>query len=213
NTLRRDGIDARRLPLGYMPEWDHWHGESARRPIDVTFLGGYTSRRGKLIARCGSVLEDRRTALRFVESAVPHATKNGLFLEGARKYRHLAAAKILLNVHRRSTPYFEWLRFVEAAANGCVVLSEHSAGFGPLVPGQHFASVAAESMPAALSTLLELEDRQDAIRREAYEFLQTELPLSKTVAAISEEIAEAGRRPVRGLPPHRTRPSPDPARE
>src|SRR5207248_8038962 len=55
--LKRRGVRARLLRLGYVAEWDYWHGEESARPIDATFLGGYTSRRGLALARCGRVLQ------------------------------------------------------------------------------------------------------------------------------------------------------------
>jgi Glycosyl transferase family 2 len=207
-ALKRQGVDARRLPLGYVPQWDHWHGADIRRPIDATFLGGHTPRRGRVLARCGSVLQDHRASIHLVESWGPHSVKDALFLRGARKHRHLASSKILINAHRGSNAYFEWMRFVEAAANGCVLLTEHSSGFTPLEPGEHFASVTCENLPVALSTLLDDHERQEALRREAYDFLREELPPSKTSAVLAEAITDAFRRRVRGRPPHHPRPAP-----
>jgi hypothetical protein len=210
SELKRKGVDARRLPLGYVPRWDHWHGADSRRPIDATFLGGYTARRGRVLARCGAVLQERRASIHLVESWGPHPAGDVRFLQGARKHRHLAASKILINAHRGPTAYFEWLRFLEAAANGCAVLTEHSVGFAPLVPGEHFVSVGCENLPVALSTLLDDRDRLEALRREAYDFLRDALPPLKTTAVLAEAIADAARRPLGGRPPHRPRPEPAP---
>ena len=59
---------------------------------------------------------------------------------GADKYDLLADSRILLNLHRddRRPGYFEWARMIEAMANGCCIVTEPSAGFEPLVAGQHF---------------------------------------------------------------------------
>ena len=208
SALKRSGVEACRLPLGYVPQWDHWHGRESPRPIDATFLGGYTTRRGRLLALCGRVLQDRRASIHLVEGWRPHPAGDTHFLQGAHKHRHLAASKILINAHRGSNAYFEWVRFLEAAANGCVVLTEHSTGFAPLVPGQHFASVAYENLPVALSTLLDDSERRDALRREAYDFLREELPVSKTTAVLAEAVADAARRPLGDRPRHDPRPAP-----
>jgi GT2 family glycosyltransferase len=208
SALKRSGVDARRLPLGYVPQWDRWNGTDSQRPIDATFLGGHTPRRARVLARCGRVLQDRRASIHMVEGWRPYPAGDAHFLQGARKHRHLAASKILLNTHRGSTAYFEWVRFLEAAVNGCAVLTEHSTGFGPLVPGEHFASVAYENLPVALSTLLDDGERREALRRKAYDFLREELPLSTTTAVVAGAVADAARRPVGSRPPHNPRPAP-----
>jgi hypothetical protein len=78
--LRRRGVKARRLALGYVPGWDYWHGNDDPRPIDATFLGAYTPRRGLVLARCGRVLQGRRAALQLVESWAPHTAADPHFL-------------------------------------------------------------------------------------------------------------------------------------
>jgi len=208
---RKQGIRARRLHLGYVSQWDQWHGDDRPRPIDVTFLGGHTPRRAQILAGCGAVLQDRRASLRFVENLGPHPLGDPGFLHGKQQHFHLANSQLLLNVHRGSPAYFEGLRFVEAAANGAVFVTEHSSGFAPFEPGVHFASVSSENLPIALSTLLEAPDRQEAIRREAYAFLQEELPASRTSTALAEAVADAARRPVRGKQAAPPRPAPVPA--
>jgi hypothetical protein len=41
--LRRRGVVARHLQLGYGPAWDTWHLDASHeRPIDLAFMGGYT---------------------------------------------------------------------------------------------------------------------------------------------------------------------------
>jgi hypothetical protein len=189
--LRRRGIAAQRLQLGYVPEWDAWGGSDEQtRPVDVTFLGGYAPHRGRVLASCGQVLKRRRTELRLVESDVPHTAGSPQFLAGAEKWKHLASAKTLLNIHRDTNPYFEWQRVVEAIANGCVVVTEHSLGFQPLVPGEHFVSASAESLPLVLDALLQDEELLGEIRDRAYEFLRSELPLDASVDALVDAVHE-----------------------
>ena len=56
------------------------------------------------------------------------------------KWQLLRDSRVLLNIHVAQRPYFEWLRVVQAICCGCAVVSEHSAGYEPLVPGEHFLS-------------------------------------------------------------------------
>src|SRR5919108_205893 len=158
--LQRRGVAARLLRLGYVPEWDSWGGrEDQPRPIDLTFLGGYNTRRARVLARCGPLLTKRRSALHLVDNSKPHTVASDGFLIGEQKWRHLASSKAILNVHRDERPYFEWHRMLGAAANGCVVVTEHSLETEPLVPGEHFISATADSLPYAVAALLDDEER------------------------------------------------------
>src|SRR6185312_2157172 len=103
--LRRRGVRARFLPLGYVPEWDVWGGADSPRPIDATFLGGYTERRALLLARCASVLSNHRASIRLVENWRPHTADDSFFLSGDPKWRHLAASRIVFSAHRNPYAY------------------------------------------------------------------------------------------------------------
>jgi hypothetical protein len=179
--LKRRGVRAERLALGYVSDWDHWGGTDDRaRPIDVAFMGGYTERRGKALARCGRVLSTRRALLHVAETARPHTGESAHFLSGKRKWRLLASTKILVNLHRDEAAYFEWQRIVESMTNGCVVVSEHSLGFPPLVPGDHLVSTTTDSLPFVLAELLEDEDWLRSLRQRAYSCLRDELVFDPT---------------------------------
>ena len=200
-----------------MPGWDRWGGRDVERPIDFTFLGGYNARRARVLASCGPLLNGRHGVIHLVESSLPHTAASETFLRGDAKWDHLARSKMLLNLHRDEQPYFEWQRVIEAIANGCVVVSEHSLEFEPLVPGEHFVSATPDSVPHAVAALLEDDERLAAIRDAAYDFLRRELPLAGSIHALVEAIEEVAKRPVgrqRGaestpLPLRPTGPEPD----
>lgn len=211
--LDRRGVEARHLRLGYVPAWDEWQGRDGPRPIDVTFMGGATERRRSVLAGCGWALRGRRSALHLYEFLQPRSADDPAFFSGSRKWQLLLSSKILLNVHRDATPYLEWQRIIGAITNGAVVLSEHSNGFDPLVPGEHFFSVGPETLPYVLDHLLEDDDRLEDVRQSAYAFLRAELPLSQTIATLAEAIGDVARRkhkvpaPNRGTIPAPTRPA------
>ncbi len=197
HALTKLGIDARFLQLGYVPEWDHWHNEPAlEKPIEFTFQGGATPRRLTAIARCGHLLAGRRTEVHLFDSTLPHKADSKYFLSGVRKWNMLRDSKLLLNVHRSELGYLEWQRAVGALVNGCVFLSEHSLGFDPLVPGEHFVSVSFDSLDVALEGLLDDEDRLQRMRTAAYEFLRDEHPLSASIEVLAETISEVTGRPI-----------------
>ncbi len=100
-AMKKLGVDAKLLQLGYVPAWDHWHGQqAAARPVDLTFQGGATSRRLTALARCARHLDGRRTELHLFESVLPHQADSEHFLSGSRKWRMLCDSKLLMNVHR-----------------------------------------------------------------------------------------------------------------
>jgi hypothetical protein len=202
--LRLRGVDARVMPLGYPEPWDLWRGASAPRRVDLAFLGGYTPRRAKLLAACAPELAGRRTEIRLADNSRPVAAGSPGFLAGETKWSLLADTKILLNVHRDTTPYFEWQRVVEAVANGCVVVSEHSLDVAPLEPNVHFVSVSVESIPFVLAELLEDQGRLEALRHTAYETLRG-LPLASTAAVLREAVETAAENPVADDPRRATR--------
>jgi Glycosyl transferase family 2 len=102
----------------------------------------------------------------------------------------------MLNVHRSELGYMEWQRAVEAIVNGCVLLSEHSLGFEPLIPGEHFASVSFDSLDTALIGLIDDEDRLERMRQSAYAFLRDEYPITRSIEALAESVAEVARLPI-----------------
>lgn len=196
--LNRRGIKAELAPLGYVPSWDRWRrAVEQERPIDLTFLGGYAERRALVLARCADRLSDRRVEIHMTESARPHVAGSNHFLAGEEKWNFLSQARLLLNVHRGDLPYFEWHRVIGAALNGCVVVTEHSRGCAPFVPGEHFISAGYEDLPLVLEGLLADEPRLDRMRCAAYDLVKQQMPLSATSAGLIRAIENAGRTSAR----------------
>jgi hypothetical protein len=194
--LRGRGIAAGTMRLGYYGPWDTWRGEPGERPIDVLFMGGYTTRRARALARCAHLLLDRRVELILTDSSRPHLADSSSFLSGEDRWSVLQRSKLIVNVHRGTLAYLEWLRVVGAILNGCVVVTEHSVGFAPLVPGEHFVSVAYERLPHAIEALLAEPARIDAIRASAYEFLRSKVRLADTIAPLVRALERTSAAPI-----------------
>lgn len=187
--LKRRGVNVGRLQLGYIPAWDTWRGEDKQqRPIDVTFMGGYTERRARALARCGLALADRRAELILTETLFPHVDGAGGFLAGEQRWSILRQSKLIINVHRSDLGYLEWVRVIGAMMNGCVVLTEHSIGFDPLIPGEHFVSASYDNIPFALDALLADPARLREISQAAYHFLRDRLHLADTMVPLLKAI-------------------------
>src|ERR1700733_596608 len=210
---RKHGIDATFLQLGYTPAWDRWRGEcEAARPVDLALLAGSTPRRLAAVAASAGHLAGRRTELHMPEAFVPHLAESRHFLAGEQKWELLASTKVLMNIHRSELGYFEWQRASEALANGCVLLSDPSLGFEPLVPGEHFMSVSYDSLDVALGALLADEDLLDRTRRSAYDFIRSELPLTRSIDVLAEALTDVMRAPTGPRRSDGRAPSPRPKR-
>jgi GT2 family glycosyltransferase len=171
------GVEARHVRLGYSDYWDRWHGDDeAARETDVIHLGSDTWRRRNALAGYASTLWPRRTRILLPPVAVKR-TERPDFLLGEAKWSLLRSSKILLNIHRDDLPFFEWVRVLEAIANGCVVVTEHSRGTEPLEPGVSIVSGEVGNLGLLAEALLEDEDRLSRLRRDAYDVVRQQLPM------------------------------------
>jgi hypothetical protein len=195
--LRRRGIPCEHLQLGYSPLWDSWRrDETTYRPIDVLYLGAADPRRDPILAGLGGELWARECQL-LIPPLEPRTGPRPDFLKEADKYDRLRSAKTLLNLHRTTSAALEWMRFLEAICNGCVVVSEPCLDSEPLVAGEHFVDASADTIAGALDRLLDDPDRLQRTRERAYDFVHEELPMRRAGEQLAELAAELPRRPPR----------------
>jgi hypothetical protein len=173
SELRRRGVEAYRLHPGYHSGWDAWGGAaSTDRPCDVLFLGSLTHRRAQILSKAAPILAQWTCDLRLFRGDQPVRDGTDGFVSGRAKHELLAGSRVLLNVHQGERDYFEWIRVLEALSNGCLVLTERSGGYAPLVPGRHFIQAPAGALAAQVDGML----RDEALRAElalgAYEFVR-----------------------------------------
>ncbi len=215
DRLRGAGVVARRLRLGYHPSWDRWGGHTeAPRPVDVAFLGALTDRRERFLADAAPRLWDRRCDLRLFEITRPKQPGDAGFFTGADKWDRLAATKLLVNVHRSEAPYFEWLRALDALANGCVLVSEPSLDADPLVPGRHFVHAPVDLLTDYAIGLLADPSQLQQISAEAYDLVRSELRMTDLLRPLLDEIESPAPGSSHGTPaptaPATTHATPDP---
>ena len=194
--LRRRGVRAEHFRLGYSEFWDRWHGAEGDRPVDVIHLGAVNPRRLRALAGYGATLWPREVRL-LVPPERPKTEERADFLIGESKWELLASAKILLNLHRQESAYFEWVRVLEAVSNGCVVVSEHSADSSPLVANEHFVSGTLENLAFLADGLLRDEERLASMRAAAYELVRAELPMRPAAERLSAMAERLARSPAR----------------
>ncbi|MDQ3319081.1 MAG: glycosyltransferase [Actinomycetota bacterium] len=197
-VLRRHGLAAEHFRLGYSDYWDRWGGDDdVDRPIDVLYMGSASERRDRLLASYAEALWPHETRL-LIPPLAPRTHRRPDYLLTEEKWRCLRSAKTILNLHRQDKPYFEWVRVLEAIANGCVVVSEHSTDGSPLVAGEHYISAGADNVALLASGLLQDEERLRAIRLGVYEFVRSELsmrPAAQRLIALAEHVRRAAARP------------------
>ena len=192
SELRMRNVRAELLPLGWTRRWDGTPFDPVRS-LDVSFLGCWTPRRGRVLAAAAPQLARRRCHIRLSDFSRPNSERAVGFVTGAEKRALLGRTKLLLNVHQDDLPYLEWLRFVEGVLCGAVVVSEHSTYTQPFEPGTHFVSGSPQSLGLLVDALLDDEERRLAMQAEAYAALR-ERPFAQAVAALAERAAEVDRR-------------------
>jgi len=180
--LRRRGLETYRLHPGYYAGWDAWGGTaSAERPCDVLFLGSLTDRRARLLSAAAPVLTQWACDLRLFMGDRPVRDGRDQFVTGRSKHQMLAASRVLLNIHQGQRDYFEWIRVLEAVANGCLVVTERSGGYAPLVPSRHFLQGPAETLAGQVDGILRDEALRAELAHDAYEFVQKNLDFVENV--------------------------------
>ena len=194
SELRRRGHRARYFQLGYSEYFTSGAATDGPRNLDVLYMGSRDARRDGVLARAAAGWWDMNYQLLIPTDAPRQETTPG-FLVREEKFRLLRDTKVLVNLHRMESRALEWVRVIEAIANGCVVLSEHSVDAAPLVGGTHFVSVRPQLIGPAARALVEDPDRQQRIRDTALDFIRSELPLANSVRELCEVAVDLIRRP------------------
>jgi Glycosyl transferase family 2 len=153
--------------------------ETADRHTDISFVVARSPRREQLIAGACGILWEWRTDLRFVSADDAGDSS-------------LADTRVALVVHAGEGMDFDWARARDAIANGCVIVSETSTGFEPLVPGSHFVMAPYENV-AEQAVALAFDEPRRAMMAEA----ARALTLPPAEPPPSSETAARQRRPRR----------------
>lgn len=211
-SLQRLGIRARLMRPGYSTYLDHFD-PGAERPIDVAFLGEHSLRRTEHLNRAARVLARHNCLLRITDDPASVGDTDPSSAED--RWSLLTQTKVLISLLRHERSRFDWDGALGAIHAGAVVVTEHSSGIPPLVPGEHLVVASADSLPFVAEDLLGDEQRLARLRSEAYERLRRWIPYALGVAVLRAAIVELVGEPVRagaslGDSPRRPKPPASP---
>ena len=183
--LRRLGIDAHHLQLGYTAVWERSAG--AREPsIDVAFVGTTSHRREVALGLVTRELLAYRHEIALIQPGAADAGPADLLGDV------LSRTRLLIDVHRDEPPRHSWLRSVRAICAGVPVVSEAAWDLAPLEPLRHLVVGSVVALPALVVGLLEDPDRQRRLATDALAFLREEVPLAPGAVRLAE-VAEGPR--------------------
>ena len=181
----RDGWRSAHVPLGWIEGCRLFAPARpyGSRTIDVLFVGSRTPRRDRFL-RAAARAGVRVTAV--VAAAPPRARRSRLGLA--------QRAKIVLNVHRRDEPYFEWHRAVlHGLAQGALVISEPATAAPPLRPGRDFVTAPLARFPATILRYLSSPRAAAAIAARGLRNYRRSCRLPVILAAAVKRLARADR--------------------
>jgi len=175
--LRRRGFQPITVPLGYHPVYGTDLG--LPRDIDVCFLGSTDSKRR------GLLLERVQRELRRYGTEVSVQTA----LYGDSRTRFLNRARIIVNILRVSHDSVGQ-RFLLAAANKTLAISEPIKDSEPFRPGHHLVVTPIERLAETVQFYLSHEEERRQIVEEAYRLVTQELTITRAIGRIIEHARE-----------------------
>ena len=184
--------------IGNMPSGvlcDHQSDLWDKRPIDVLFIGSHSPRREKILKVLRKELSelnwfvfmprDKEPLSLLARSAIDSAT----FVALARQ------SKILLNLHRDDTAFWEWQRIVWRGLwqRALVVTEATGAVVQPLAAGEDFIEIASHQMAKkirAIFTTQEQKQHADCIRISGAHKARQRLTFDKAITVIEHACTQ-----------------------
>ena len=206
----RHGIEAQHLQLGWTSGWDHLN--EGERDIDILFMGATSDRRNRALASYAQTFSRRRVEIVLSDNSRPNWAPSESFRDHDRKWDLLRRAKVILNIHQDVTPYFEWLRIIQAISCGAVVVSEYSVDFEPLIAGEHLLMGDLGSLHLLSERVLDDPRRLWEIRSAAYNKVHDDVRLANAATRLIAGARELAQTEPIQQTRHRffTQPQPDP---
>ena len=201
-VLRRLGIPAHFLPLGYLQDYEPFAPQErlpglpaleplrpdisatpadpdaplSARPIDLYFVGALSPRREQFFAQHRALFGRYRCFFHLYPVVAPLVLGQTAKMNTAAVLGISHRSKISLNIHQAETSYFEWQRIVfQGIWQRTPVITEPCYEVPWLRPGEHYFSCESAEIPALIQWILDTADGMQAaetMRRRAYEALK-----------------------------------------
>ncbi len=169
--LRQRGLDPIVVPVGYDPVYGD--DMNLDREIEVAFLGNTSAPRRR------QLLPDLFDE--FAKQGIQVLVENNIYEEDRTEF--LNRSRILVNV-LRAPQDFVGQRFMLAAANKALVISEPLNDHSPFIPGQHLVMAPLDEIPEVARFYLANENKRQEIVDRAYRFVTEELTIANMVGRI-----------------------------
>jgi hypothetical protein len=179
-TLREQGIDADREPVGYSPMMGH--DEGLDRDIDVLFLGGvdeHRAGRAQIVAELRADLGERDMELFVPTQPVFGAARSDL----------LNRAKTIVNL-RSNAWHPELVRFTFAAACRTAIVTNLPISYtDPFLDGRDFVSAETGGLADVLHRVVTDEDLRNRIAGSAHDLVTRQVTMANTAHRMLDRIA------------------------
>lgn len=177
--LRRWGIAAEYLPMGYHPLWGHYRNRQRDRDIDVLFLGNmYDNRRGRVVRQVRDALARHDVNVTLSEDIAP---AHGLW--GEERTAVLNRTRIFLSIYQHPGDG-SGMRFSLGMGNGAMIVSEPVTDTGPFVNGEHFVAAPIDRLPDIILRYLADDSARQRICDVAYQMLVEQYHMDATASRI-----------------------------
>jgi len=195
--IAASGFACEHLPFGYVPEFfkevpelpEHYgtcfledgvrrgrylDEPLLNRPVDVSFIGSLTQRRGEFFAMAAPVLANYLCYLHFSDPLFPLISGQNTPMNTDTVAGLGQRSKIILNIHQGKDKYFEWQRIVTHGIwQKALVISEPCSPGPPFQPGIDFIEAPLEEIPAKIEYYLSSAQGQEEAQAIATQGFQT----------------------------------------
>ncbi len=186
DAYRSHGVAADRLVFGHVPAWDGFGRND--RDVAALYFGNQRPRRLSVLAGAADALVRHDAQLLVSDSGEPNRSTSPAFVAGTAKRTLLGRTELVVNIHQSDERYFEWLRMIDAAHGGAVLLSEPSVADEPFVAGDHYLTFETNELGARLDEVVGDPEVAEVARR-AHELVAS-MPLADNVAPLIERAGQ-----------------------
>jgi spore maturation protein CgeB len=149
------------------------------KPIDIIFLGSHSPKRELFISENSAFLNQYNCRIIFARMDNPRLATTPGYYANEKRNQLLKSSKILITIHATNSfyythfsnnKYFEWHRALIAIANKCLLISESSDYFEPLVNQEHIIVTEVNQLITKCEHYLKNEKEREEIVQRAYNF-------------------------------------------